>query len=188
MGLVGAGIWTNRPLGFPGKDFARNPVSNARNFNNGGFVSVPVGYYHNALIMPLKIGGIACTFKSGSTLEATEIIGSSDLACNMNGSSTFTAVGALGRNLECTIEGNGGLTAVIEAKGLISCVIQIGANPSAVDIAQAVLNALAAQYNIPGTIGAAIQTSSGTGGGSLTTEEHDQLMKTLTKSTFIALK
>jgi hypothetical protein len=93
----------------------------------------------------------------------------------------------MGRNLECTIEGNGGLTASIEAKGLISCVIQIGANPSAFDIAQAVLNALAAQYNIPGTIGAAIQSSS-SGGGSLTTEEHDKLMRSLTKSEFLALK
>jgi hypothetical protein len=187
MGLVGAGIWANRPLGFPGKDFARNPVSNARNFNNGGFVSVPVGYYHNALIMPLKIGGIACTIKTGGALTVTEIIGVADLASTMNGSSALYADGAMGRNLECTIEGNGGLTASIEAKGLISCVIQIGANPSAFDIAQAVLNALAAQYNIPGTIGAAIQSSS-SGGGSLTTEEHDKLMRSLTKSEFLALK
>ena len=41
--------------------------------------------------------------------------------------------------------------------------VSIGASPSAFDIAQAVLNAVASSYNIPGTIGAKIN-SSGSGG------------------------
>lgn len=54
-----------------------------------------------------------------------------------------------------------------EARGLLD--VSIGATPSAFDIAQAVLNAVAVSYNIPNTIGAKINAS-GDGGG-LTVEQ-----------------
>lgn len=187
MGLILYGTWANRPLGFAGKVFARNPVSNARNWTNGNFISVPVGYHNGALILPISGGGIACYINGSSNLLAT-IDGIGILASNLAGSSTFTANGALGRNLECTMQGNGAVTASIDAKGWLTCTIQIGAQPSAFDIAQAVLNAVASQYNVPGTIGEAIQSGGGGGGGGLTTEEHNKLMKSLTKTDFIALK
>ena len=53
------------------------------------------------------------------------------------------------------------MTAGIRATASLRCDIQIGASPSALDIAQATLNGLASQYDQPGTIGAKINAAGG---------------------------
>lgn len=196
MGLITYGTWANRPLGFVGKVFAKNVKDNSRTFKNGSYVSVPVGYYHNSLVMPLKYGAIACTLRGSSSLSTADITGVGDLSCSIASGSSLTANGAMGRNLECTIQGTGGLSADIEAKGIMGCTITIGATPSVEDIKQGVLNAIASQYNYSGTIGEKINAS-GAGGNPWAAPIADNnttgtfgwfIQKLLSASKFLGLK
>jgi hypothetical protein len=51
----------------------------------------------------------------------------------------------------------------MRGKAHLSATIEIGSRPSAFDIIQAVLNAVASQYNIPGTIGNKINSAASAG-------------------------
>jgi hypothetical protein len=72
--------------------------------------------------------------------------------------------GTMGKKQTLVVQGIGELVqADWKKRGRMSMSVSIGAIPSAFDNAQAVLNAIATSYNIPGTIGAKIN-SSGSGG------------------------
>lgn len=168
--LIGRGIYYGQRGGLLGGSVvgavrAQRPVWNPADFRrtfDGDRVSFPVGYHQSAIVLPMKVGGIACYMIGTSSLQGA-VTGAASLTCNMSGAGSLTATGAKGRNLICSMAGTGTLTSGIQAKGWIRCSIQIGAQPSAFDIAQAVLNATASQYNIPGTIGNKINSASAAG-------------------------
>lgn len=168
--LIGRGIYYGQRGGLLGGSRvgavrAQRPVWNPADFRrtfDGDRVSFPVGYHQSAIVLPMKVGGIACYLR-GSGGVAASVAGVASLTCNLSGAGSLTATGAKGRNLICSMAGTGTLTSGIQAKGWIRCSIQIGAQPSAFDIAQAVLNATASQYNIPGTIGNKINSASAAG-------------------------
>lgn len=75
--------------------------------------------------------------------------------------------GTMAKKQTLVVQGTGELqTANWKKKGRIALDVSIGAVPSAFDITQSVLNALAASYNISGTIGAKINSSGGGGSSS----------------------
>jgi hypothetical protein len=66
-----------------------------------------------------------------------------------------------GMNLGSAPAGVGDLVSLAQAKGWIGAEINIGFAPSAFDIAQAIWNAMAIGYNIPGTMGAKLNSAGG---------------------------
>ncbi len=168
--LIGRGIYYGQRGGLLGGSVVGNvrtqrPVWNPADFRrtfDSDRVSFPVGYHQSALVLPMKVGGIAC-YMTGSASLAGEVKGVASLVCNLSGAGTLSATGAKGFNLTCNLSGQGAVSSTIRAKGWMRCAISIGAQPSAFDIAQAVLNAAASQYNLPGTIGNKINSASAAG-------------------------
>lgn len=139
MGIVRAGTWANRPLGFAGKVFASNPVSNARNWENGSYIAVPAGYLKAAMILPIKYGAIGTVARGTSTLAGT-MKADARMAALLAGIAVLTGKITLLVESPCTMSGTGGLTARIKSTGRLGCQITIGSQPSAVDNASATLN------------------------------------------------
>jgi len=78
--------------------------------------------------------------------------------------STVYLKGTRLRNSPLVVQAGGAAVLLLpKAKGRMALAISIGAQPSAFDITQSVLNALAGDYNIPGTIGAKINASGNAG-------------------------
>lgn len=128
-------------------------ISNAIAF--GSYTSVPQGYNSiNALAMPIKTGGlIAAILKADSTFENTAILGIGSMESTLNGNSTVTANANMLSNIYATLNGEANASFGLTANGLMSVVIDVGARPSAFDIAQEVWQSVAAMYNTPGTMG-----------------------------------
>lgn len=86
--------------------------------------------------------------------------------------------GTMARKQTVVVQAVGELhQALWKKRGRIALDVSIGASPSAFDITQSVLNAIAASYNIPGTVGAKIN-SAGSGGAvsMLNTETGDVII------------
>lgn len=129
----------------------QSPVSWRRTFDND-FVSFPVGYFQNGIILPMKYGGISCSILGSGGFTAAPTA-TANIAASITGTGTLSVYGYKGLNGACSITGTGSFTAGIAAKANLACTITIGAQPSAFDIAQAIWNAQATQYDTPGTMG-----------------------------------
>lgn len=190
MALLRNGIYGYRtigPVGFLGSlpSYWRNFASNTLTWQNTGGdasarerVAFPSGTARSAFHKPLKDGGIRVLITGGSNLVAG-IEGPADLTATLTGGGTIVPPTLFSaRSMQATVTGGGNITtAQIGAIANMQCVIRIGAYPSAFDNAQAVLNAIAADYNIAGTVGAKIN-SAGSGGAvpMLNTETGDVII------------
>lgn len=169
MGLIRNGIYGYRlvsPVGFLRSlpQAPRNSLQNALTWNTAirEYTSYPSGLYQSAFCMPLKYGGIACRL-SGNGSVSSGISATASMSSNLYGSSAVTSSIAGGVNLISNPTGAAQVVASPSAKGWITCKIQIGANPTAFDVAQAVWGAVASMYNITGTMGASVNAA-GAGG------------------------
>jgi len=128
------------------------------------YASVPVGYgTGTAYVLPMKTGGMAVTHAIyGVGVTAATLKGYGGAA------STITAQGIVVDTSHLTglksgvalILGEGLVTnALIKGRTSMSASIVIGFQPSAFDIAQAIWNSLAADYDIPDTMGAAVNAA-----------------------------
>lgn len=190
MALLRNGVYgykTLSPVGFLGSlpSYTKNFATNTLTWENKGGdagsrerVSFPSGLSTSAFHLPLKDGGIRVLITGGSNLVAG-IEGPADLTATLTGGGTIVSPTLFSaRSMEATVTGGGNITAAqIGAIANMRCVISIGAIPSAFDNAQAVLNAIAADYNIAGTVGAKIN-SAGSGGAvpMLNTETGDVII------------
>lgn len=142
---------------------ALNPVLYNRAF--GSSVSKPQGFNsERAIIMPVVTGGnIAAILRGDSDLTGgANALG--NLSASLSGSGTVATANAnMAANRTATLSGTCELTFNISGKGWMSATIDVGAHPSAFDIVQAVLNALATDYNRPGTIGQKINGAGSAG-------------------------
>lgn len=143
------------------KNFASNVLtwkSANREFN-----AYPSGTSVSAFHKPLKYGGIAATIKGGGLLTTADISAIGVLSANLEGSGTITQATLNGGvNLVATLTGGGDLVvSTISAKANMTCIIRIGANPSAFDISQAIWGAIAAQNDEPGTMGNKLNSAGG---------------------------
>lgn len=160
MMLIGRGIYDRMRSSLRGSSVLgelstlrpiHSPVSFRRTFDSD-IVSFPVGYFQNGIVLPMRYGGIACVMSGGGTLGASPTA-IANLGASLAGSGTLSVYGYKGINGACSITGTGSFTAGIAAKANLACTITIGAQPSAFDIAQAIWNAQATQYNTTGTMG-----------------------------------
>lgn len=160
---------------------AMNPVLSNRVY--GSSVSKPQGFNsERAIIMPVVSGSnIAAILRGGSDFSGV-ITAIGNLTTEASGSGTVSAAnGNMAANMSANPSGTCTLTFSIEGKGWMSATIDVGAHPSAFDIVQAVLNALAADYNRAGTIGQKIN-----GAGSAGDPWSDS--RALTVAKFLGLK
>lgn len=126
-------------------------------------LSFPSGTYQSAICLPMKYGGMGMRVTAAGTTQADiQAWGTVDGSMSGSGSVTSAALTGL-KDAPCTMTGSGQMTGSVRGTGSMTCLVSIGSQPSAFDIAQAVLNALASQYNIPGTIGAKINSASAAG-------------------------
>lgn len=133
-------------------------VENAQSF--GSRTSVPQGYNDpaRALVSTIKTGGnISARFRGASTFTA-DLKATGNMAATFNAEAFFTAFGNVLGNISATFAAEAFFTAGIRATGNMAAVFDILARPSAFDIAQEVWNGQAAAYNVPGTMGASVQS------------------------------
>jgi hypothetical protein len=154
----------------------------------GMFVSRPVGYYDKAMFLPFSYGGAAVRLSGIASQSITiEAFGDMVTSASINGACTPIFNGNEGWHIFAAITALGVIDAnPNDSRGLMEAIFEIGSKPSAFDIVQAVLNAVATSYNLPGSIGKKINDAGLAGG--LTSDEHAQLMKTLTIGKFLGLK
>ena len=132
----------------------------------GMYVSRPVGYYDKAVFLPFSYGGAAVRLSGSATQSITiEALGDMATAASINGVGTPVFNGNEGWHIFANLSGEGVIDTAnpSDSRGSLECTVEIGSRPSAFDIAQAVLNAGATDYNIDGTIGNKIN-SAGTSG------------------------
>jgi len=142
------------------KNFATNTLT--WQTDNREFTSFPSGLSQSSFHMPLKYGAMRMTITGRGDMSAG-IIGAGQLTANLTGSGNILQ-GELnaGRNLQVTLTGGGDLiVADIEAPANLECIIRIGANPSAFDIAQAIWGAIADQNDQTGTMGEKLNSAGG---------------------------
>lgn len=149
MGLIGNGVYYSPRSGIlPGAVSAVgscpayrpswSAVSFRRTFDSD-FVSFPVGYYQDGIVLPMKLGGLGATFgiKGTSTVSAG-IIGAGDAAGTIPGTCTVTAPITGLKDAAATLPGSCTMTVASIGRGSMSAAINIGFAPSADDIAFAV--------------------------------------------------
>lgn len=122
--------------------------------------SVPDGYRGGvALTMARSDGGMAGRLSGGGLFDTLNLtaIGVLTTLCTGSGVVSF-ANAAGGINISCAASGNGAVTAA-DMRGFakLTCTISIGAQPSADDIAQAVLNASIAGNTSSGNVAEALK-------------------------------
>lgn len=160
-----------------GRQFGNNPMSaqtlNVRSgwsLSNrsafGNTSSKPIGYYELGLILPFVYGGIGSTYKTfGESSTSGEIQANGLLNGSSEGISSTDANVSEGVNRTGLAEGNSTVsTPILSGIGSILGIINIGARPSAEDIAQAVWGATASLLNAPGTFGEILNSGGGGGG------------------------
>lgn len=145
------------------KNFATNTLT--WQTDNREFTSFPSGLYQSSFYMPLKYGAMRITLIGSSDLTAG-VIGAGKLTATLIGSGNITQAKLnAGRNLQVTLTGGGDLIVTdIEGPARLQCIIRIGANPSAFDIAQAVWGAVAAQNDTVDSMGEKLNNSGGGAG------------------------
>jgi len=189
MGLLRNGIYGYRVAGnatllgsqpVKRKNFATNTLT--WQTDNREFTSYPSGLSESSFYMPLKYGAMRITLTGRGDLTAG-IIGTGLLTATLEGSGNITQAKLnAGRNLQVTLTGGGDLiVADIEGPAKMQCIIRIGANPSAFDIAQAVWLMAASSVDIAGTTGEKLN-----GAGSAGDPWSDQ--RALTVAKFLGLK
>lgn len=122
--------------------------------------SVPDGYRGGvAILMARSDGGMAGRLFGGGLFDTLDLraIGVLTTLCTGSGVVNF-ANAAGGINISCAASGNGAITASdMRGFGRLTCTISIGAQPSADDIAQAVLNASIAGNTSSGNVAEALK-------------------------------
>lgn len=136
-GIYGMGVGLAGALG-GGKRLPPSPQSFARSYGSK-FVSMPVGYYDRALILPLSYGGMAM-FARGSSAVSAGLRGDGTPSASLGGSGQMSGALTGLKNSPCTMSGSGTMQAAIKGRSRMSLTVQIGARPSAEDIAWAVLD------------------------------------------------
>ena len=143
----------------------------------GGIDNAAMGLIMSAIASIVGTGGFTA-----------DVVGSIAAAADLAGYSTLAApLGAIAGAL-ATLTGQGGVCCSdLRADGYMSADIAPATTVAADVIANAVWNALIDNYGNPESAGYALANISG-GSGSLTQEQNDQLMRTLTVSKFLGLK
>lgn len=147
MGLIYNNSYNNNLNFLAGNNVGLSDFSNRNNgaINNAltfksKVVSVPVGCYNGAFVLPISMGGIAAHLQGiGSTNIDLNGVGNLDVTLNGDGTVTFVNL-AGGINLTSDLEGNGTFTADATATAMLNALIRIGASPSADDIVYAMLD------------------------------------------------
>lgn len=176
MGLVANGIYGIKV--FSGATALGSLPRNRKNFatnaltweNKGGNaasrerVGYPSGTARSAFHKPLKDGGARVTLTGGSTIVAG-IQGPANMTATVTGGGHIVPPTLFrARSMQATITGGGNIVlAEIGAIANMRCVIRIGANPSAFDIAQAIWGSLAEQYDQAGTMGNKLNSAGAAG-------------------------
>lgn len=176
MALLRNGVYgykTLSPVGFLGSlpQYQKNFATNALTWENKGGnaasrerVSFPSGLSTAAFYFPLKDGGMRVTLSGGSSMTAS-IQGPANMTATITGGGTIVPPTLFNaRSMQVTITGGGNIIlAEIGAIANMRCVIKIGAQPSAFDIAQAIWGALAEQYDQVGTMGNKLNSAGAAG-------------------------
>lgn len=169
MGLLRNGIYGYRVAGnatllgsqpVNRKNFATNTLT--WHTTNREFTSFPSGLHQSSFYMPLKDGAMRITLTGRGDLTS-DVIGVGVLDATLTGTGNITQAKLNeGRNLSITLTGGGDLIVTdIEGPAKLQCVIRIGANPSAFDIAQAVWGAVAAQNDTTDSMGEKLNSAGG---------------------------
>lgn len=105
----------------------------------GMYVSRPPGYYEKAMFLPFSLGGLAVRL-AGEGTQTAPIEATGALASVIPGSCIPVFNGNEGWHIFANLSGQGviGSANPNDSRGSLECSVQIGAQPSAVDIAQAV--------------------------------------------------
>lgn len=122
--------------------------------------SVPDGYRGGvAMAMARSDGGMAGRLFGEGSFTLTNMTATGVLTSLVSGYGTIASSNlAGGINISCVASGNGAITASdIRGFGKLTCTISIGAQPSADDIAQAVLNASIAGNTSSGNVAEALK-------------------------------
>lgn len=122
--------------------------------------SVPDGYRGGvALTMARTDGGMAGRLSGGGLFDTLNLTAIGVLTSLASGSGIVNFANlAGGINISCAASGNGAITASdMRGFGRLTCTISIGAQPSADDIAQAVLNASIAGNTSSGNVAEALK-------------------------------
>lgn len=121
-----------------------------------------------------SIGQISSSTISAIGLLVLEILGNSEFTSNVTGSvlleASIEGSGIIyqvsiagGYPLEGVISSSSSLYSELNGLGKITANIEIGASPSALDITQSILSSIAADYNVPLTIGEKINSAGSAG-------------------------
>lgn len=122
--------------------------------------SVPDGYRGGvALTMARSDGGMAGRLSGGGLFDTVDLTAIGVLTTDCTGSGAVNFANAAGGvNISCAASGNGAVAAAdMRGFGRLTCTISIGAQPSADDIAQAVLNASVAGNTSSGNVAEALK-------------------------------
>lgn len=118
----------------------------------GGFdptTGIPAGYRPPAsFVMPIKDGGISSFTTAGQSTTAAAIQGRGALVASAAGQATTAMNAFLTASRTASAAGLTTTAAVIAAYGRIAASLSIGAQPSATDIAQAVLGGVVIEGNL----------------------------------------
>jgi hypothetical protein len=132
----------------------------------GMYVSRPVGYYEKATFLPFSYGGAAVRLAGiSSTTNTIEALGSLETSTAINGIGIPVFNGNEGWHIFANLDGEGIVDTanMDDSRGALEAIFEIGSKPSAYDITQAVLNAMATTYNNAGTIGEKINAAGAAG-------------------------
>jgi hypothetical protein len=128
----------------------------------GKDASWPFGYHSDsAVLLSFRTNGFVTAILRGDSSFTANLTALGNLTSNLAGSSTIVADANAAANLYSTLLGEGTMTAQPSAKGNMSGTINAGATPSAYDIAQEVWGSIAAQNNVPATMGNKLNSAGG---------------------------
>lgn len=150
MGLIGNGIYY-RPrtgcltaAGPGGGTPVVRPIHSSVDWRrtwDSDYCSFPSGMYLDALVLPMKVGGIALRVASGSGSASVPVVyGDGQVAASIAGAATANLARLAGTIWMIWQRGGTGAVSVPTIRGttFVSCDIKIGFQPSATDIAYAV--------------------------------------------------
>lgn len=121
--------------------------------NSDDSSSFPAGHrVVNSAFYPIKDGGLAAIL-SGVSAQAVSITGIGNLIANLNGIGSQVVLVNDGRYITASLSGAGVQIVALDGYGNLICEINIGAQPSAFDIAQAVWSLSNTAFNTPDTFG-----------------------------------
>lgn len=125
--------------------------------------SIPVGNRPPISFVMARSGYNMAAHIYGSSTIVAPLKGAGNIVGSSTGLGSVDVNGFMTMERTVTIEGLGDIVITPKGYGNLSITIDIGSRPSAFDITQAVLNALATQYNIAGTIGNKINSAASAG-------------------------